>query len=91
VAADAPVAAPLEKGEYNFTQVVYYLYVGPYDKVEYAYGKIASFIDQKGYKAAGPSIERYLDAIPIPKNWVMSPEFLTPRDRLFFSFSIDLL
>jgi effector-binding domain-containing protein len=62
VAADAPVAAPLQKGEYNFTQVVYYLYIGPYDKVEYAYGKIASFMDQKGYKAAGPSIERYLDA-----------------------------
>jgi effector-binding domain-containing protein len=82
VAADAPVAAPLQKGEYNFSQVVYYLYVGPYDKVEYAYGKIASFIDQKGYKAAGPSIERYLDANPTAvKPEELRTEVLMPVEK----------
>lgn len=65
VAAGAAVAAPLQKGEFTFTQVAYYLYIGPYDKVDYAYGKIAAFIELNGYRAAGPSIERYLDANPM--------------------------
>ncbi|MBE0665331.1 MAG: GyrI-like domain-containing protein, partial [Candidatus Aminicenantes bacterium] len=56
VAADAAVAAPLLKGECLATKIAVYLYVGPYEKVGDAYGKIFAFIDQNGYKAAGPTI-----------------------------------
>jgi len=65
VAADAAVAAPLLKGECQATQIAVYLYVGPYDKVSDAYVKIFTFIDQNGYKAAGPCIEKYLDMNPM--------------------------
>jgi effector-binding domain-containing protein len=65
VAADAAVAAPLQKGEFNFTKIAVYLYIGPYDKVDYAYGKIAAFCDLNGYKTVGPCIEKYLDMNPM--------------------------
>jgi AraC family transcriptional regulator len=72
VSADAAVAAPLQKGECLATKIAVFLYVGPYEKVSGAYGKIFTYIDQIGYKAAGPTIEKYLD---------MNPEAVKPEDR----------
>ncbi len=82
VAADAAVTAPLQKGEFNCTQVAYYLHVGPYDQVDYAYGKIAGFMAFHGFKAAGPSIERYLDADPMAvKPEELRTEILIPAEK----------
>lgn len=82
VHADAIVAAPLQKAEYNFTQVAYYLYIGPYDKVDYAYGKIAGFLAFHGYQAAGPSLERYLDQNPqTVKPEELRTEVLVPVEK----------
>ncbi|MCG2809869.1 MAG: GyrI-like domain-containing protein [Candidatus Aminicenantes bacterium] len=64
VAADAAVAAPLLKGECQATKIAVYLYVGPYEKVGDAYGKILAYIEQNGYKPAGPTMEKYLDMDP---------------------------
>ena len=64
VPADAAVAAPLLKGECKATKIAVYLHVGPYDKVGDAYGKIFEFIEKSGYKAAGPTMEKYLDMDP---------------------------
>jgi len=72
VAAGSTVAAPLQKGEFNFTQVAVYLHVGPYEKVSEAYGKMFEFFQKGGYKAAGPCLERYLD---------MNPEAVKPEER----------
>lgn len=65
VAVDAMVAAPLQKGECRATKIAVYLHVGPYDKVGAAYSKIFEFIDKNGYKAAGPTMEKYLDMNPM--------------------------
>ena len=65
VPADATVAAPLQKGECKATQMAVYLHVGPYDKVGDAYVKIFEFVEKSGYKAAGPTIEKYLDMNPM--------------------------
>ncbi len=64
VAADSAVAAPLQKGECQATKIAVFLYVGPYEKVGDAYGKISAFIEQNGYKPAGPTMEKYLDMDP---------------------------
>jgi effector-binding domain-containing protein len=72
VAADAAVAAPLLKGECQATKMAVYLYVGPYEKVSDAYGKIFEFIEKNGYQAAGPTMEKYLD---------MDPTAVKPEDR----------
>jgi AraC family transcriptional regulator len=72
VAADSVVAAPLLKGECKATQMAVYLYVGPYEKVGDAYGKIFEFVEKDGYKAAGPTIEKYLD---------MNPDAVKPEER----------
>ena len=72
IASEAVVAAPLQKGEFNFTKIAAYLYVGPYEKVGDTYGKIFQFIDQNGFKAAGPTMEKYLD---------MNPEAVKPEER----------
>jgi AraC family transcriptional regulator len=64
VAAAAVVAAPLLKGECTAAKMAVYLYVGPYDKVGLAYGKIMEFVDASGYKPAGPTMEKYLDQDP---------------------------
>jgi len=65
VAVDAAVAAPLQRGVCQATKIAVYLYVGPYDKVGDAYGKIFAFIEKNGYKAAGPTMEKYLDMNPM--------------------------
>jgi effector-binding domain-containing protein len=64
VAANAVVAAPLLKGECTAAKMAVYLYVGPYDKVGLAYGKIMESVDAGGYKPAGPAMEKYLDQDP---------------------------
>jgi effector-binding domain-containing protein len=64
VAADSAVAAPLLKGECKATKIAVYLYVGPYDKVGAAYVKIFEFIAKSGFKAVGPTMEKYLDMDP---------------------------
>jgi len=64
VAADAAVAAPLQKGESRVTKIASYMYVGPYEKVGEAYGKVFAFIEAQGYKPAGPIMEKYLDMNP---------------------------
>jgi effector-binding domain-containing protein len=64
VAAGSTVAAPLQKGEFNFATVAVYLHIGPYEKVREAYGRMFEFFQKGGYKAAGPCIEKYLDMNP---------------------------
>jgi effector-binding domain-containing protein len=71
IAAESTVAAPLQKGECRATKMAVFLYVGPYEKVSDAYGKMFTFIEQNGYKAAGPTMEKYLD---------MNPEAVKPED-----------
>ena len=66
------MAAPLKKAECRAAKIAVFLYVGPYEKVSDAYGKIFTFIEQNGYKAAGPIMEKYLD---------MNPEAVKPEDR----------
>jgi len=64
VAKDATVAAPLKKGEFPHTRIAVYLYVGPYENVGSAYGRIVQYIDTSGYKVSGPIMEKYLDQNP---------------------------
>lgn len=64
IVADAVVAAPLLKGECQAAQIAVYLYVGPYEKVGDAYGKIFAFIEAQGFMIAGPVMEQYLDQNP---------------------------
>jgi AraC family transcriptional regulator len=71
VAGESVVAAPLQKGECQATKIAVYLYVGPYEKVGDAYAKMFEFIAKNGYKAAGPTIEKYLD---------MNPEAVKPEE-----------
>ena len=66
------MAAPLLKGECKATKMAVYLYVGPYEKVGDAYTKLFQFIDQNGFQAAGPTMEKYLD---------MNPDAVKPEER----------
>jgi effector-binding domain-containing protein len=72
VPADAAVAAPLLKGECKAAKMAVYLYIGPYEKVGDAYGKIFEFIAKSGFKAVGPTMEKYLD---------MNPEAVKPEEH----------
>ena len=64
VDAKAEVKAPLLKDEFPFTVMAVYLYVGPYEQAASCYAKIFGFIDQNGYRVAGPIMEKYLDQNP---------------------------
>jgi AraC family transcriptional regulator len=64
VAREAPVSSPLEKGGFTHTQVAACLYIGPYETVGSAYGRIFEFIENNGYETAGPIMEKYLDQNP---------------------------
>ena len=64
VAKEAAVAAPLEKGEFTHTQVAVCLYVGPYENIGGAFGRIFQYIDDCGFKVSGPIMEKYLDQNP---------------------------
>ena len=82
VAADATVAAPLQKGEFTFSKVAVYLYVGPYDKSSESYAKIMEFIDKNGYTMAGPIAERYLDMDPMSvKPEALRTEIIIPVEK----------
>jgi len=81
VKADALVAAPLKKAEYNYGQVAYYLYKGPVEKVAESYGKIMQFLEANGYKVTGPCLERYLDNPQMVKPEEMRTEILFPVEK----------
>ena len=57
----AEAKAPLKNGEYKFTKVAYYVHKGPFDQIARSYEKVFAFITKNGYKAAGPSLENYLN------------------------------
>ncbi len=72
IVGEESVTAPLLKGECQATKIAVYLYVGPYEKVSDAYGKIFEYVEKNGYKVIGLCIEKYLD---------MNPEAVKPEDR----------
>jgi effector-binding domain-containing protein len=61
LAADAQVAAPLQKGECRAAKVAVTIHAGPYDKVSGSYAKVFAFIADQGFQPAGPCIEKYLN------------------------------
>jgi len=61
IAPGAAPVEPLKKGEFNHPKVAACLHVGPYDKVGETYAKMTAFIDQNGWKVAGPPMEKYVD------------------------------
>ena len=61
IAPGAAPVEPLKKGEFNHPKVAACLHVGPYDKVGETYAKMMTFIDQNGWKVAGPAMEKYVD------------------------------
>ena len=61
VPAGAAPAEPLKKGEFNYPKVAVCVHVGPYDKASETYAKLMAFIDENGWKPAGPALEKYLD------------------------------
>ncbi|MBN2346601.1 MAG: GyrI-like domain-containing protein [Candidatus Aminicenantes bacterium] len=61
VPADAPVAAPLQKGECQAARIAVYMHLGPYDKISESYAKVFAFVESQGCKPAGPSMEKYLN------------------------------
>jgi effector-binding domain-containing protein len=58
---DATVKEPLKKAEFKYEKVAYYLYKGPVEKVGDVYPVVFKQIAEKGYAAAGPVMENYLD------------------------------
>ena len=71
VTSQALIQPPLEKKEWNFTQVVASLHQGPYDKAGETIQKMLEWMDANGYFPAGPLLERYMD---------MNPEELKPEE-----------
>jgi effector-binding domain-containing protein len=81
IAADASPAAPLQKGEFSYPKVASYLYVGPYEKVGEAYTKVMTYLDQNGWKLAGPAMETYLNnpmSVPPEK---LETEIILPVEK----------
>jgi AraC family transcriptional regulator len=58
---EAAVKEPLKKAEFKYEKVAYYLYKGPFEKVGDVYPVVFKQIAEKGYAAAGPVMENYLD------------------------------
>lgn len=71
VTSQALVQPPLEKKEWNFTQVVVSLHQGPYEKTGETIQKMIEWMEANGYVPAGPFLERYMD---------MNPEELKPEE-----------
>jgi AraC family transcriptional regulator len=65
------ILQPLQKKEWNFTQVVVGLHQGPYEKAGDTIQKMMEWMEDNGYVPAGPFMERYLD---------MNPEELKPEE-----------
>jgi effector-binding domain-containing protein len=61
ISEHAMVTEPLVKEEFRYPDVAYYLHKGPYEKSTGAYVEILRQIAEKGYVAAGPTIQRHLD------------------------------
>lgn len=61
VAAGAAPVEPLKKGEFTHPKVAVCLHIGPYDKVAATYAKLTAYLDETGWKPAGPALEYYLD------------------------------
>jgi effector-binding domain-containing protein len=70
VTAQALIQPPLQKKEWNFSQVVAGLHEGPYDKTGETIRKMLEWMEANGYAPAGPFVERYMD---------MNPEELKPE------------
>jgi effector-binding domain-containing protein len=71
VTSQALIQPPLEKKEWNFTQVVASLHQGPYEKTGETIQKMLEWMEANGYAPAGPFLERYMD---------MNPEELKPEE-----------
>jgi len=71
VTAQTLVQPPLEKKEWNFTQVASCLHKGSYESTGDTIMKILDWMEANGYVQAGPILERYLD---------MNPSELKPED-----------
>lgn len=71
VTPHALIQPPLEKKEWNFTEVAVALHKGPYEKTGETIAKMMEWIETNGYEAAGPLVERYLD---------MNPDEIKPED-----------
>jgi effector-binding domain-containing protein len=71
VTSQALIQPPLEKKEWNFTQVVVSLHQGPYEKAGETIQKMMEWMEANGYFPAGPFLERYMD---------MNPEELKPEE-----------
>jgi effector-binding domain-containing protein len=71
VTSQALIQPPLQKKEWNFTQVVVSLHQGPYEKVGETIQKMMEWMETNGYFPAGPFMERYLD---------MNPDELKPEE-----------
>jgi len=74
-------AAPLGKDIYDFPRVAFHLHVGPYEKLHEAYAKMWTWIDQNGWKVAGPTMETYLNnpmAVPPEK---LETEIVIPVEK----------
>jgi effector-binding domain-containing protein len=64
VTSQALIQPPLQKKEWNLTQVVASLHQGPYDKVGETIEKMMVWMETNGYIPAGPFLERYMDMNP---------------------------
>ena len=57
--------SPLEKKQWNFTQVATATHAGPYEKTGETIAKVYEWLEANGYTQAGPLLERYL-TMPTP-------------------------
>jgi len=64
VTPHALIQPPLEKKEWNFTEVAVALHKGPYEKTIETIAKMTEWMEANGYTTAGPVVERYLDMNP---------------------------
>ncbi|MBN2245084.1 MAG: GyrI-like domain-containing protein [Candidatus Aminicenantes bacterium] len=55
------VQAPLVQGQWDYTQVVYTLHTGPYDKTGDTIEEMLSWIDEHGYERSGPIVGTYMN------------------------------
>jgi len=71
VTSQSLIQPPLERKEWNFTQVVVSLHQGSYEKAGETIQKMMEWMEANGYAPVGPFLERYLD---------MNPEELKPEE-----------
>ncbi len=64
VTSQALVQPPLGKKEWSYTQFAVSLHVGAYDQVGETIRKMLDWMEQNGYRPAGPVMERYMDMNP---------------------------